>query len=936
MNHYKNTLNLPKTNFPMRGDLPNKEPKILEKWNQNKIYQIIRNKKKGKKIFLLHDGPPYANGKIHIGHAINKVLKDIIIKSKTLSGFDAPYIPFWDCHGLPIEHKIESKFGKPGEKITKKKFREICKIYATKQVKQQKNDFIRLGIFGEWEKSKLTMDPHLEANVINILGQIIQNKYLYQGFKPVHWCLSCKSALAEAEVEYYDKQSTAITVMFPIENINRLKEIFLTSIEIKNIHIIIWTTTVWTIPANRAIAVHPEYKYQLIQFKENILIIAKSLVKSLMSQINVNSWKILGTTIGKNLENTTCIHPFLKIKIPIILSKHVTLELGTGVVHIAPDYGNDDYDISLKYKIPMTNIIDDEGKYIDNIHPKINKKNILNINQTIIELLNKKNKLLHQTKINHSYPHCWRHKTPIIIKATKQWFINIENSSLKKKSINAIRDVKWIPQWGYNHMKNMVIKRPDWCISRQRTWGVPITILIHKKNGILHPEMNQIIKKIEKKIKKYGSEIWWKLDIKNLIPENHEEYEKSTDILDVWFESGCTQNVKEYQDLNEKNHHMYVEGSDQYRGWFMSSLIISQAIHIPAPYQTVLTHGFAIDKKGQKMSKSLGNIITPNEIIKSFGADILRFWIASNNYTNDIYVNQKTLQQISNQYRKIRNTHRFLLANINDFDPKKNIIKYQDMIILDKWIIGQTYIIQEKIIKLYNNYKFYEIIQKIIKFCSIELGSFYLDIIKDRQYTFQKNSRARRSCQTAMYHIIQSMVKWILPILPFTADEVWNYIPKNNKKYIFIEEWYNLLTPFSKKEIINNKNWSTLILLRAEVNKIIEEKRKKKIIGNSLELTVILYIKEELLNVINLLKNELKFILLVSSTKIKNYKSSPLNIQKNQTIKGLKIDVQKYIGIKCPRCWHYFNFTNLQNQDKNLCNRCDQNLYKKEEERNFV
>ncbi|MCW5197331.1 isoleucine--tRNA ligase [Buchnera aphidicola] len=937
MNHYKNTLNLPKTNFPMKGNLTIQEPNILKKWQKYDIYQIIRQKNQKKKIFLLHDGPPYANGNIHIGHAINKILKDIIIKSKTLSGFNTPYTPIWDCHGLPIEHIIEQKFGTPNQNITKNKFRNLCRNYAMKQVKKQKKDFIRLGIFANWKNFELTMSPKFESNVIKNLNTIIKNKHLYKGFKPVHWCLNCQSSLADAEVEYHNKISESIIMMFKIINNNIFKKIIPIQL-IYPIYILIWTTTPWTLPANRAIAVHPYFKYQLIKLKKYYIIVEKKLVLNVMKKINIKQWTVVSTIIGKKLEFTKFLHPFLNFQLPIILSHHVNSDSGTGAVHIAPDYGPDDYIISKKYNINITNIINSKGYYKNNIHHTINKKNIFTSNKIIINLIKNNNLLLYENTITHSYPHCWRHKTPIIFRATSQWFINIENSKIKEESINQINQVTWIPKWGHSLMKNMLINRPDWCISRQRTWGIPIPIFTHKKKGTLHPETNNIIKKILNIINLKGSEIWWKIKKKDIIKKDYKKYNKSNDILDVWFESGCTQTLKIYNLENQKNiTNMYLEGPDQYRGWFMSSLIISQAINKPIPYQELLTHGFAMDKEGKKMSKSIGNIITPNEIIESFGADILRLWVASTNYTNDVIISKKILYQISDNYRKIRNTSRFLLANIYDFQPNIHKISFSNMIILDKWIIHQTQVIQKKIIQLYNNYKFYEIVQKIIKFCSVELGSFYLDIIKDRQYTTNKNSLLRRSCQTAMYYIIHSIVRWITPILSFTADEIWNYLPEKNNNCLFTEEWLNL--PYDNlldNNIIKNKIWIQLFTIKSEVNKIIEKKKKNKKIKSSLETSMTLYINQKLYNTLKIFKNELKFIFLVSQVKIKHYKNIHINIDINKKNKKFKIKIKKYLGIKCPRCWNYFNQNNIYKQDKNLCDRCNKNIYGHGEKRQFV
>lgn len=936
MQTYKNTLNLPKTKFPMKGNLSQKEPEILKDWNQYNIYQIIRKKNKGKKIFLLHDGPPYANGNIHIGHAMNKILKDIVIKSKTLSNFDTPYIPFWDCHGLPIEHQIEKKIGPLNHTIKQEKFRNMCRKYAHQQIKKQKLDFMRLGIFGDWGNAQLTMDNQLESNVIHTLGEIIKNNYLYRGSKPVHWCIQCKSALAEAEVEYCNQNTQSIMVKFKILKTEHLKKIFPKCKRTSKINIIIWTTTPWSIPANRAIAVHPDLQYQLIQFEKIYIIIAKELVLSVTNTLNIKGWSIIATIFGKDLENIKFKHPFLKFTIPIILSKHVTLDMGTGAVHIAPDHGEEDYIISQKYNIKLANIIDEQGLYTDNIYPELNRRNIFESNNLIINILDKNNKLLYKNSIKHSYPHCWRHKTPIIYRATKQWFIRIDDQ-LQKKAKNIIQKVDWIPKWGYKKMKMMLRNRPDWCISRQRAWGVPITLFTHKKTGALHPDTMNIIQKIKNMIAIKGSEIWWKINKEKILGKNHEKYDQCTDVLDVWFESGCINNLNIY-DLTEKTQaiNMYLEGIDQYRGWFMSSLIIGTIVNQSAPYQKVLTHGFAIDQQGQKMSKSIGNIITPNEIIKLFGADILRLWIASTNYANDIIISEDTLKQISENYRRIRNTSRFLLGNLYDFDPKVHQISDEKMVLLDLWIIEKTKKLQKKIITLYQDCKFHRIIKNIIKFCSITLGSFYLDIIKDRQYTTQKNSIARRSCQTAIYCIIQSLVRWITPILPFTAHEIWKYIPNiENKKSIFTKKWFKIKNCF-KKNIISHKYWKILYKIKIEVNKILEQRKNTKKIKTSLETRVIIYAHENTYNLLIKLRKELKFMLLVSHTTIKKYPSAPKNTYSCNDIPDIKISVKKYLGVKCPRCWNFFDKIKINNADKNICNRCNKNVNQNGENRTFL
>ncbi|CAL4319144.1 Isoleucine--tRNA ligase [Buchnera aphidicola (Pterocallis alni)] len=937
MKSYKNTLNLPNTTFPMKGNLPIQEPKILQKWEKNNIYHIIQNNMKKKKIFLLQDGPPYANGNIHIGHAVNKILKDIIIKSKTLSGFHAPYTPFWDCHGLPIEHKIETMLQQKKKNINKNIFRHLCQKYAYQQVQKQKKDFIRLGIFSNWADAQLTMDPQLEYNVIDILSKIIQNKHLYQGSKPVHWCIKCQSALAEAEVEYRNIPTISITVMFQIATNNDIYKIFPEYNKEINLYIIIWTTTPWSLPANRAIAVHPQAEYQIIQFKENQIIIAKNLVNITIQKMKIKKWNIITTIQGKYLENLIFHHPFLNIKIPIILSTHVSLETGTGSVHIAPDYGEEDYLISKKYGIKITNIINSTGKYTKNIHPELDEQDIFKSNSIIINLLTKKKLLFNSFTIHHTYPHCWRHKKPLIYRTTKQWFLKIQNSQLKKNILHMIKTVKWMPNNGYNNISTMLINRPDWCISRQRSWGVPITVFINKKTGELHPDTINIIEKIKKSIAIKGSRAWWELNKKEILGDDYKKYTKSKDVLDVWFESGCIYNLNIYQLNNTKNiNNMYLEGCDQYRGWFMSSLIISSAIHKKTPYQEVLTHGFVIDHTGTKMSKSIGNTIVPSTIIKTFGADILRLWVASTNYTNDIIISHDTIKNISEQYRRIRNTIRFILGNIYDFNYKKDKINFSHMILLDQWILNKTKKLQKEIIYLYENYQFHIIVKKIIKFCSKEMGAFYFDIIKDRQYTNPKNSHARKSCQTAMYYILQTIVRWITPILPFTADEIWNYLPHNKDQFIFTTQWFKLSYSLPKIEIINHEVWNILIKIKTETNQIIEQKIKNKSINNSLQSIIILYTKKYIYNLIIMLKNEIKFMLLTSAAKIKDYSQSHNENCYKSKIPGLKISVKKYIGVKCNRCWHYFNHTYIKNINKDICNRCNKNLNENGEKRQFL
>ncbi|AEO07962.1 isoleucine--tRNA ligase [Buchnera aphidicola] len=940
MDDYKNTLNLPLTKFSMRGNLSQKEPKILKNWQENKLYQLIRKNNQEKKIFFLHDGPPYANGNIHIGHAINKILKDIIIKSKNMSGFDAPYIPSWDCHGLPIEQKVEEQNNINKDKISILTFQKKCRKYAEQQVEKQKIDFIRLGVIGDWDNAHLTMNFKNEAKIIETLSEIIKKKYLYQDFKPIHWCIECSSSLSEAEIEYFPKKSDSIIVAFKSKNPLIIKKLFNCELNHEqDIYFPIWTTTPWTLPSSKAIAIHPNIQYQLIQTEKWTIIVAKDLVQNIVNKLKIKKWKIINSVQGKILENLICLHPFLKnINIPIILGDHVSYESGTGAVHTAPDHGIDDYIVSQKYHIQTSNLVNFKGNYIANVHSQLDGVNVFQANPIIIELLKKNNLLLHYEFLKHSYPHCWRHKTPIIFRATPQWFINLDKNQFRLKLLKEIKKVKWIPNWGKSRIKDMIQKRPHWCISRQRNWGVPMSIFIHKKTRELHPNIYNLMQKIAKKIKYEGIQAWQEINIKEFLGSEYQSYDKILDILDVWFESGNTHTSIKYKNKKYDTNiaDMYLEGSDQHRGWFMSSLIISTLINKKAPYSTVLTHGFVVDEKGQKMSKSIGNTISPNKIVNTLGADVLRLWVASSDYSNDISVSNEILKNSSDMYRRIRNTARFMLANITDFNPKTDLISKEHMIFLDRWAIGKTKIVQEEIIHCYQNYNFHGVVKRIMYFCSIEMGSFYLDIIKDRQYTLRKNSNERRSCQTAIYYIINALVRWIAPILSFTAHEIWNYLPNINSQYVFMEEWFDKLFDLNEDDIFNHQFWNKIIKLKHEINKFLEEKIKNKIINNSLEASIILYVSKNLLKKLEILGKEIKFIFLTSSVEIKPYNTAPLNTKKSKIIHQLKLSIHKVKGEKCPRCWHYFIADEHHIKKSNICYRCILNTLGNGEKRIFI
>ena len=935
MTDYKNTLNLPETGFPMRGDLAKREPAMLQNWYDKELYRKIRQVKKGKKAFILHDGPPYANGKLHIGHAVNKIIKDIIIKSKGLSGYDSPYIPGWDCHGLPIEQKVEEQVGKPGVKVTPAEFRQICRDYAASQVELQKADFIRMGVLGDWQNPYRTMNYDTEANIIRALGKVIKNGHLVKGAKPVYWCTDCMSALAEAEVEYYDKSSPAIDVKFKATDNQAVANKFGINTEL-TINAVIWTTTPWTLPASRGIALNETVEYQLVQINDKeCLILAAELVESVMKRVDITDWTILGSCHGKDLELLRFKHPFLDFDEPIVLGEHVTVDAGTGAVHTAPGHGAEDFIVGQKYGLEVANPVGGNGCYLPGTGAGLDGLFVFKANKVVVELLKERSALLHFENIEHSYPCCWRHKTPVIYRATPQWFISMDKQGLRAQSLKEIKQVRWIPDWGQARIETMVANRPDWCISRQRTWGVPMTLFVHKDTEELHPDTLELVEKVAKLVEQNGIQAWWDADIKDLLGPDADDYRKVPDTLDVWFDSGSTfySVVGVRPEFAGHEADMYLEGSDQHRGWFMSSLMLSTAIDNKAPYKQVLTHGFVVDGQGRKMSKSLGNIVTPQEVMNKLGADILRLWIASTDYSGEMSYSDEIIKRAADSYRRIRNTARFLLANLNGFDPVKDMIKPEDMVVLDRWAVSMAKEAQEQIIQAYENYDFHKVVQRIMQFCSIEMGSFYLDIIKDRQYTAKSDSVARHSCQTALYHIAQAMVRWIAPILSFTADEIWQYIPAAEKQeFVFEDEWYTKLFTLSESETLNSEYWAQILAIRSEVNKVLEQGRNDKVIGGALEAAVTLYANEDIMATLAKLENELRFVLLTSQASVKPLQAAPAEAVQSD-IDGLKIEIAKAQGDKCPRCWHY---TIDNDPTTHLCKRCEENINGKGEVRHFA
>lgn len=1079
---YKNTLNLADTTFAMRGDLAKREPLWLEQWEKDDVYGQIRQARQGRKTYILHDGPPYANGQIHLGHVVNKVLKDIIIKYKTLDGYDAPYVPGWDCHGLPIEQKVEQKIGKVGQKVNATKFREACREYAKSQVQLQMADFKRLGVLGDWNNPYLTMNYQQEANIVRALGKIYDNGHIVRGMKPVNWCLDCGSALAEAEVEYQDKTSDAIYVSFDIVNRENLPIIANIS---GTLQAVIWTTTPWTLPANQAISVHSDFDYAVIKGKKtpifalpsqidsknftlrtltkadkqalqacasdpaiwqfmptkrhlpevfepffeqavkdkayaiidkrtgNIIgttrfchdnakddvigigftfitpefwgkgvndeikntllnhafkyrntvcfqihegndrskkaveklgatyqkdvendfgkmwvytitnpstinhtahfIVANDLVADFSKNVALDDVKIITTIKGADLTVLNAQHPLISERqVPIITGEHVTADSGTGLVHTAPAHGVDDYIVGNKYNLPVENPVGDAGVYLDNAKVFVGE-HIYKAQPKIIETLGSSGHLLDHKKIRHSYPHCWRHKTPIIFRATPQWFISMEQNGLRQKALDDIKNITWTPAWGQNRIEAMIDGRPDWCISRQRTWGVPITFFTHKETDQLHPRTSELIEKAAQIIEKGGIEAWFDADISDFLGDESGEYHKVTDTLDVWFDSGATN----FAVLNHRKElsnpaDLYLEGSDQHRGWFQSSLLVSESIYSRPPYKQVLTHGFTVDAKGHKLSKSKGNTkgFEPSDIANKMGVDILRLWVGSSDYRYEMAVSKEGFDRTTDMYRRIRNTIRFLLANTDDFDPKTDMVSTDKLISLDKYILYRTKHIQQEIIQAYHSMDFHQVCQTVMGFCSQDLGGFYLDIIKDRTYTTKADGLPRRSAQTTLYHIAHALLRWIAPVLSFTAQEAWQVL-KDTQGYIFTAEWYQL--PDFQMNDISHEDWDQVALIKDTVNKSIEQARSDKIVSSNLTAKVTITAPQDIADILNKFGDELRFVFITSDATVKS----------SDTLSTI---ITPADGTKCVRCWHVRTDVGTHAEHPEICGRCVQNL----------
>ena len=923
MADYKDTLNLPETAFPMRGNLPQREPEMLAFWEKADIYGKQRAAFADAPKFILHDGPPYANGAIHVGHALNKILKDIITKSRHLLGFNSPYIPGWDCHGLPIEQKVEQQIGKPGAKVSATEFRAACRAYAASQVELQKADFIRLGVFGDWAHPYLTMQPQTEAGIVRALRDIVARGHVVRGYKPVNWCLDCRSSLAEAEVEYEDKTSDSIDVRFAVRDPAELARRMGSSVVPPAVDVIIWTTTPWTLPANLAVTLHPEYDYALIEGEGRWFVIAQDMIDSVRERWGITApWTVHATAKGSALDRLVLAHPFIERDSLLINGDHVTLDAGTGCVHTAPAHGVEDFEVCRRYGIDVLNPVLGDGTFSSDT-PHFAGENVFKANPKIVQLLRDSGRLVHHDNIRHSYPHCWRHHSPTIYRATAQWFISMDKAGLRQTALDGLKHVRFTPEWGRSRLTNMIADRPDWGITRQRYWGVPLCFVQHKDTGDLHPDILNIMEKAAAVIEKDGIEAWFTLALEDLIPAaDLADYEKLNDVLDVWFDSGTTHYavLRQRPDIGYPAD-LYLEGSDQHRGWFHSSLLTGCAIDGHPPYKGLLTHGFTVDESGRKMSKSLGNVVEPQKVINNLGADILRLWVSSADYSAEVSLSDNILKQRADAYRRIRNTCRFLLANLHDFDPAKHAVATADLLALDRYAIARADALQKTIIAAYENYEFHLIYQQLFNFCAVEMGGFYLDIIKDRQYTIATDNRARRSAQTAIWHILEAMVRWLAPILSFTAEEIWQHMPGTREESVFLARFYDGLTGYDSA--FDAAYWADLIRVREEVNIALENARKDGLIGGSLEAALHITAPDSTYQNLARLGDELRFLFITSA----------VTLEKGE---ALAVSVQKADGDKCERCWHILPTVNSDPAYPGLCPRCVENVAHGGESRQYV
>ena len=921
---YKQTLNLPKTEFPMKANLVLKEPEILERWENLDLYKLIRLSSKGRKRYMFHDGPPYANGHIHMGTAFNKILKDIIIKSRQMAGFDTPYVPGWDCHGLPIEHRVDTELGDRKKGMSQVEIRQYCRAYAEKYIDIQRNEFKRLGVFGEWENPYLTMNFPYEATIVREFGKFALSGSLIRSKKPIYWCISCKTALAEAEVEYEEHTSPSIFVKFPM--ISDLSESY-PVLAGKEISIVIWTTTPWTLPANLAIALHPDFEYVAAETGSNqVMILAKGLLDLCMDTFGIESYEILQEFKAADLENLEARHPLYNRSSVIVLAPYVTLDAGTGCVHTAPGHGREDYETGLEYGLDVYSPVDDSGRFTPDVEYFAGLE-VFEANRPVNDKLMEVGALLKEEDITHEYPHCWRCKKPVIFRSTEQWFISMEKNNLRKKALDAINKVTWIPAWGQERISNMIANRPDWCISRQRSWGVPIIIFFCNECNQLVVSQ-EIIDHVASKVEKSGVDVWFTEPEKNLLPPGTrcpkcgaDQFRKETDILDVWFDSGVSYAaVMEKRDYLDSPSDLYLEGSDQHRGWFHSSLLCSAGTRGEAPYKGVLTHGFVVDGSGRAMHKSAGNVISPEELIKEYGAEILRLWVAGEDYRDNIRLSKEILKRLTEAYRRIRNTCRYLLGNLNDFDPEVDAIPYEQLDELDRWALNRLQELSERILKAYENFEFHLVYHNLHNYCVLDLSSFYLDILKDRLYISPSKSVARRSAQTAMNVILETLVRLMAPILSFTADEIWQHM-KGRKRPPSVHTEIFLPVNAAHKDPELANQWEDIIMVRKEVTKALEIARKEKRIGHPLDASVVLGLSPDLIKKLGPYREQLRSIFIVSSVDIKDIDQLEEGLETDALL-GVKVKISSSSDPKCERCWVRDPTVGQDSNHPTICKRC--------------
>jgi isoleucyl-tRNA synthetase len=927
MADYKKTLNLPDTKFPMRGDLAKREPLMLKNWQERRFYERIRKARSGRERFVLHDGPPYANGDIHIGHAVNKILKDVIVKSRTLAGFDAPYVPGWDCHGMPIEVQIEKTHGR---NLPAKETQKLARAYAAEQVDRQKKDFIRLGVLGDWDHPYLTMNYRNEADEIRALGVLLKKGYVYRGLKPVNWCFDCGSALAEAEVEYEDIGDIAIDVGFPFAEPDKVAKAFgLAKLPEGPGYAVIWTTTPWTLPGNQALNAHPEHEYQLVSTERGLLILAAELATACLDRYGLDRRDVLGTCKGAALEKISFRHPFYDRLSPIYLGDYVTLDTGTGIVHSAPAYGVEDFQSCRRYGMKDDEILTPvmgDGKYVSTL-PLFGGMMIWKANPKIVEKLVENGALLHQEGYRHSYMHCWRHKSKIILRATVQWFAGMDDvpgyngmkpaEPLRATALRGVGETKFYPAWGQARLHGMIANRPDWTLSRQRQWGVPMPFFIHKETGALHPRALDLLEQVAKRVEQGGIEAWQSLEAEELLGDDAAHYEKVKDTLDVWFDSGSTHYTVlrgSHQSEGAFPADLYLEGSDQHRGWFHSSLLVASMMDGAPPYKGLLTHGFVVDGTGHKMSKSKGNVIAPQEVADELGADILRLWVAATDYSGELSISKEILKRVVESYRRIRNTLRFLLANTADFDLRQGKLPVEEWLEIDRYALELVRELQERTKEDYERYEFHVAVKRFVSFCSEDLGAFYLDILKDRLYTTPVDSKPRRSAQNALWHITHSLLRLMSPILSFTAQEAWEVFSGNAERSVFEEEWHVLPAARLNPAVIASW-WDVRNARQEHINKRVEEQRVQGRIGSSLQAELDIHAEGPAYESMKRLGDDLRFVFITSRATVHERPGS-----------GISVDVTPSAHRKCERCWHYRADVGADAAHPDICARCVSNL----------